>query len=170
MLGGGNSGFGPPNGNNSGGANGMGPGGPNLGGGPRAGMGGMRGGLFNNVMPSAALTALREKNASSYTWVAAAVGSDNAAGYQLATGDPVMAIGGFNGTDPSPTLAQFQQYVREHKIHYFIGGGSVGFRGRGTASGSNIAQQIAQWAQQNFASSTVGGVAVYDLTKATSGR
>ena len=46
-----------------------------------------------------------------YTWVAATVGSNNASGYQLATGDPVMAIGGFNGSDPSPTLAQFQQLV-----------------------------------------------------------
>ena len=28
------------------------------------------------------------------------VGSNNAAGYQLASGAPVMAVGGFNGTDP----------------------------------------------------------------------
>ena len=34
-----------------------------------------------------------------------------------------MSIGGFNGTDPSPTLAQFQAYVAQHKIHYFIAGG-----------------------------------------------
>ena len=49
-----------------------------------------------------------EKDASSYTWVAAAVGANNAAGYQLATQLPVMPLGGFNGSDPSPTLAQFQ--------------------------------------------------------------
>ncbi len=48
--------------------------------------------------------------------------SNNAAGYQLASGDPVMAIGGFNGTDPSPTLAQFEKYVSEGKIHYYIAG------------------------------------------------
>ena len=35
-----------------------------------------------------------------------------------------MAIGGFNGSDPSPTLAQFKQYVADGEIHYFIGGGS----------------------------------------------
>ena len=34
---------------------------------------------------------------------------------QLATGEPVMAIGGFNGTDPSPTLAQFQQLRRRRE-------------------------------------------------------
>ena len=53
------------------------------------------------------------------------IGANQAAGYQLATDDPIMAIGGFNGTDPTPTLAQFQQYVREGRIHYFIGGGAA---------------------------------------------
>ena len=48
-----------------------------------------------------------------------AVGSNTAAGYQLATDDPVMSIGGFNGTDPAPTLADFEQLVHEHGIHYF---------------------------------------------------
>jgi len=42
------------------------------------------------------------------------------AGYQLATGDAVMAIGGFNGTDPWPTLSGFEKLVGEHEIHYFI--------------------------------------------------
>ena len=37
-----------------------------------------------------------------------------------------MAIGGFNGSDPSPTLAQFQQDVADGKIHYFLAGGGIG--------------------------------------------
>ena len=37
-----------------------------------------------------------------------------------------MAIGGFNGSDPSPTLAQFQEYVADGEIHWFIGGGGFG--------------------------------------------
>ncbi len=43
-----------------------------------------------------------EADAGDYKWVAATVNSNSAAGYQLATDDPVMAIGGFNGTDPGP--------------------------------------------------------------------
>ncbi len=35
-----------------------------------------------------------------------------------------MAIGGFNGTDPTPTLAQFEQYVKSGEIHYFIASGT----------------------------------------------
>ena len=38
--------------------------------------------------------------------------------------EPVMPIGGFNGTDPSPTLAQFQQYVADGDDPLFIAGGA----------------------------------------------
>jgi 4-amino-4-deoxy-L-arabinose transferase-like glycosyltransferase len=75
------------------------------------------------------MKSLLEKDPSAYTWVAATVGSQNAASYQLATGEAVMAIGGFNGTDNAPTLAQFEQYMREGKIHYFVA--SAGFGGGG---------------------------------------
>ena len=123
--------------------------------------GGM-GGLLNGSSPGAQLVALLERDASSYTWVAAAVGANNAAGYQLATGEPVMPIGGFNGSDPFPTLAQFQQDVREGKIHYFLGGG--GMPGDG---GSSTSQQIAAWVADNFTAATVGGTVAYDLSTAT---
>ena len=82
------------------------------------GPGGMRGGpggILGSPTPSAELTALLKQDAGSYTWVAAAVGSNNAAGYQLAVDAPVMAIGGFNGTDPAPTLAQFQALVAQRR-------------------------------------------------------
>jgi hypothetical protein len=73
-----------------------------------------------------------------------------------------MAIGGFNGSDPSPTLAQFQQSVAEGRIHYFLGGGRMGM-GR-SMGGSDAAGQISAWVQQNFAATSVGGTTVYDLT------
>jgi 4-amino-4-deoxy-L-arabinose transferase-like glycosyltransferase len=121
--------------------------------------GGGIGGLLNANTPSSELVSLLKKNASSYAWAAAAVGSNNAAGYQLASQEAVMAIGGFNGSDPSPTLAEFQQYVKEGKIHYFIGGTLMQ-----SASGSNTSQQIAQWVANNYTATTVGNVTVYDLT------
>jgi 4-amino-4-deoxy-L-arabinose transferase-like glycosyltransferase len=136
------------------------------------GGGGMRGGgLLDAVTVSDEMKALLQANADKYTWAAAAVGSQNASGYQLATGDPVMAVGGFNGTDPSPTLAQFQQYVADGKIHYFIGsGGGGGFGGGrgggagGTTGGSNASSQIAEWVADTFTAQTVGTTTVYDLT------
>ncbi len=136
--------------------------------GQRGGAGG--GGTFlNGSTPGTAITTLLKADASAYTWVAAAIGSQNASGYQLASGDPVMSIGGFNGTDPAPTLAQFEQYVHSGKIHYFIGdsGAGGGMPGGGTGTGgSDVSSQISTWVKAHYTASTVGGVTVYDLTKA----
>ena len=132
--------------------------------------GGNAGGLLNGSTPGKQLTALLSADASKYSWVAAATGSDTASGYQLATGDPVMAIGGFNGTDPTPTLAQFQKIVAEGRIHYYIGGGGFGgggFGGGGT-SGSSPSSQISSWVSNHYKAKTVNGVTVYDLTAPTS--
>ncbi|GIF12184.1 ArnT family glycosyltransferase [Actinoplanes teichomyceticus] len=150
------------------GATGQIPGGTGPGDGARGGFdgrgtGGGMGGLLNAASVSAEMKALLEQDADAYTWVAAAVGSQNASGYQLATEEPVMAIGGFNGTDPSPTLAAFQDYVAAGRIHYFIGGG--GFGGGG-GSGSS---QIAAWVADNFTARTVGATTVYDLSSGVPG-
>jgi len=131
-----------------------------FGGGP--GRGGALGGLLDSSKPSPALVALLRRDASRYTWVAAAVGANSAAGVEIATGGPVMAIGGFNGTDPAPTLAQFEQDVAAGKIHYFLAGGQ---RVGGAAGGSG---SIATWVAAHFTARTVGGVTVYDLTSPNS--
>ncbi|MFC5679335.1 glycosyltransferase family 39 protein [Aeromicrobium endophyticum] len=125
------------------------------------GRGGGAGGLLNGSQSTDAIDALLATDADSYTWVAAAVGSNTAAGYQLATGLPVMAIGGFNGSDPSPTLAQFEQRVADGEIHYFIGGGGMGGRANG---GSSSSSEIAAWVAANFTAQTVDGVTIYDLS------
>ena len=118
------------------------------------------GGLLQGSDPSSELTALLLEDADDYTWVAAAVGSNSAAGYQLATEEPVMAIGGFNGSDPSPTLAEFQQHVADGEIHWFIGGGGFGQ----SMGGSAAASEIASWVESTFDAQTVDGVSVYDLS------
>jgi 4-amino-4-deoxy-L-arabinose transferase-like glycosyltransferase len=144
----------------SGGARGGPGGGGSFGGSPGGnGGGGGIGALLGSTTPGASLTSLLSNGSSGFAWVAATVGSNPAAGYQLAAGAPVMAVGGFNGTDPSPTLAQFQQYVHSGRIHYFLGTGS----GTGSQSGSNAAQTIAEWVAANYTATTVDGVTVYNL-------
>ena len=127
---------------------------------PPGGGGGGAGGLLNGSTPTAEVTALLQSDAESYTWAAAAVGANNAAGYQLASEDPVMAIGGFNGSDPSPTLAQFQQYVADGQVHWFIGSGGGGMGG----PGGDSSNEIAQWVEESFTATTVDGVTLYDLS------
>ncbi|HEX4443582.1 MAG TPA: glycosyltransferase family 39 protein [Galbitalea sp.] len=128
--------------------------------GQRAGRGGGAGSLLNGSSVGAALTKLLKTDASKYTWVAAAIGSNSAAGYQLAAQQAVMPVGGFNGSDPSPTLAEFRADVAAGKIHYFIGG-SVG----AANGGSSASESIESWVEAHFTAKTVDGVTIYDLTK-----
>jgi 4-amino-4-deoxy-L-arabinose transferase-like glycosyltransferase len=108
---------------------------------------------------SSALTKLLQQDAASYRWVAATEGSTAAAPLELATGDAVMSIGGFNGTDPWPTLAVFKELVAKHEIHYYVGQGSQSFGGgRGSSA-------IAEWIAAHYTKKTIGGQTVYDLTK-----
>ncbi|MBW4042164.1 MAG: glycosyltransferase family 39 protein [Acidobacteria bacterium] len=128
--------------------------------------GGFVGGLLGGeVNVAAATVSALQADASKYTWAAAAVGSQSAATFQLASGEAVMPVGGFNGSDPSPTLAQFQQYVADGRIHYFVAG--IGGFGRANG-GSSISSEITAWVESRFASTTVGGVTLYDLTSGTS--
>ncbi|MFJ6854020.1 ArnT family glycosyltransferase [Streptomyces sp. NPDC091271] len=131
------------------------------GGGMGEGGGGM-GGLLNGATVDSEAKTLLKQNADAYTWTAAAIGSQNAASYQLATGDPVMAIGGFNGSDPSPTLAQFKQYVEDGRIHYLISGGTGG---GGMGGGEGASSQISTWVEENFEEVTAGSATFYDLTQ-----
>jgi 4-amino-4-deoxy-L-arabinose transferase-like glycosyltransferase len=97
-------------------------------------------------------------NATTTKWAAAMSGSQEASALALPTGKSVMAIGGFNGGDPAPTLERFQQYVAAGDIHYYVSGGAGGF-GRGGAS------EITAWVESTFTAQTIGGSTVYDLTK-----
>jgi 4-amino-4-deoxy-L-arabinose transferase-like glycosyltransferase len=155
----GGAGFGGPGGAAFGGAGGTGtrPGGTAGGFARAGGTGG--GGLGGSTTVSSALEKLLEQDASSYKWVAATEGSEAAAPLQLATGDAMMAIGGFNGTDPWPTLAAFKELVANHEIHYYVGQGSESFGG---GQGSSA---IAKWVAANFTKETVGGQTVYNLTE-----
>ncbi|NUR97733.1 MAG: glycosyltransferase family 39 protein [Kribbellaceae bacterium] len=130
--------------------------------GAMGGVGGfLGGGGISGV--SSELVSLLQQGAKGYTWAAAAVTANGAAPMQIASGEPIMAIGGFNGTDPAPTLAEFKELVAQGKIHYFIGsGGGMGFGGRGGSDGTS--SQIATWVSENFTAQTVGSTTVYDLS------
>ena len=126
------------------------------------GRGGMGGGLLGGGTASSEIVAMLQKDAGEYRWAAATTGSQNAASYQLASEQAVMAIGGFNGSDPAPTLEQFKSYVKQGLIHYYISGGGMGGSQMG---GSDTASEIASWVAENFEAQTVDGVTIYDLTE-----
>jgi hypothetical protein len=104
-----------------------------------------------------------------------------------------MAIGGFNGGDPAPTLAEFKALVAAGDIHWFVVGGEGGLGGPqggvappsggggappsggfgGPAAGPRgdrgTGNEIAAWVAENFGATTVAGTTVYDLTTPTGG-
>ena len=137
------------------------PGGTGGGAAAAPGGGAAGGGICGSPTPGKALTTLLEQaRTGGYRWAAATIGATNGAGFQLASGQPIMAIGGFNGSDPTPTLAKFKQYVADGKVHYFISS-NFGLPGGGqTGPGSTISQ----WVQSHFTARTVSGVTVYDLS------
>jgi len=136
---------------------GIGPGfgGPGAGGGAGAG-----GGLGGSTAVSSAVTALLKNDTAGYRWAAATVGAESAAPLQLASRRPIMAIGGFNGTDPAPALREFEHYVAAGEIRFFVGASNDSFGG-----GSGVAAQITAWVKDHFRSRTVGGLTIYDLTR-----
>ncbi|WP_019929958.1 glycosyltransferase family 39 protein [Nocardia sp. BMG111209] len=117
------------------------------GGGPTVGparAGGRDGfGGFGQSQSNPQLSALL--GATNSTWAAAINGSSAAAGLEIESGKSVMAIGGFSGSDPTPTLAQFQADVQAGKVTYYIvsnqgarGGNGGGVPDtRGTTPGDN---------------------------------
>jgi 4-amino-4-deoxy-L-arabinose transferase-like glycosyltransferase len=121
------------------------------------GGGGMRGGDVDNAALDAKLDGTLTK------WSAAVNGSSTAAGLELSTNTAVMAIGGFSGSDPVPTLSQFQQDVANREVTYYIAPAND----HGGPGGKQHSD-IGDWVAATFAPVKVGSDTVYDLTAPTS--
>jgi hypothetical protein len=99
------------------------------------------------------------EDADSYRWVAATPGGNNAAGLELATRRGVIGLGGFNATDPAPTLAQFQRAVAAHEVHYFVADDAFPY-----PIDEPAAEEIAVWVEENFSYKAYGDLHLYDLS------
>jgi hypothetical protein len=60
-------------------------------------------------------------------------------------------------------LAQFQQYVADGQVRYFLVGNGHGGRGGPHENRAGAGKDITSWVAQNFAKSDVDGTTVYDL-------
>jgi 4-amino-4-deoxy-L-arabinose transferase-like glycosyltransferase len=97
---------------------GRGAGGPGMFGGP----GGNPGGQVNQQ-----LLKYLEQHQGTTKYLVAVPSSMEADGYIIATGKPVMALGGFNGSDKILTVAQLKQLVKNGTVRYFlVSGGDNG--------------------------------------------
>lgn len=103
------------------------------------------------------------------TWIAAVNSANESAPIQLSSGQPVMAIGGFNGSDSTLTLSQLKQLVKQGKVRYYVvnsrqgkSGGPSGMSGPGGNS------EILLWVKSVGSKVDYGGTqyTVYDLSVA----
>jgi 4-amino-4-deoxy-L-arabinose transferase-like glycosyltransferase len=113
------------------------PGGAPAGSGPSGqtatGLPGDGGGLGGNTSDSALLQYL-VSNRGSARWIVAANSAQEAGSIEIATGLPVMAMGGFTGSDPAPTLAQLKSYIASGELRFVLAGGQGGGFGAPGAS------------------------------------
>lgn len=114
--------------------------------------------MFGDIPPPEIVERTRSTS-ESVTWPAASVGSATAANLQLVSGRAVLAIGGFDGTDPYPTLEQFQGLVREGLVSTLVLENLPPL----TLEGKGESAKIVEWARTNFQAESVAGVDVFQL-------
>ncbi|HMJ80716.1 MAG TPA: glycosyltransferase family 39 protein [Candidatus Dormibacteraeota bacterium] len=122
-----------------------------------------------SVDADSALVAYLLANRGTATWIVAATSAQQAGSIELASGAPVMAMGGFTGSDPTPTLAELQAYVASGQLRYVLVGGA-GFGPGGAGGGGS--SEITQWVQSAGTVVDYGGsgsLTLYDLSGAASG-
>lgn len=94
---------------------------------------------------------------TSVTWPAAVIGSSSAAKYEIATRRSILAVGGFDGTDPSPTLEDFKSRLASGRVGELI----VGNVPPATALGVGEAAKILTWVKANYPCRPAGHACVY---------
>ncbi|MGD0409619.1 MAG: glycosyltransferase family 39 protein [Candidatus Limnocylindrales bacterium] len=150
---------------------GGGPGGSLAGGPPTSGqqatgLPGDGGGLGGNSSDTALLNYL-VANRGSATWIVAADSAQEAGSIELATGLPVMAMGGFTGSDPAPTLAQLEGYVASGKLRFVLESGGTGGGLGGGGLGSDTSSARDSWVTSTCKLVSYGGSAtLYDCAGA----
>jgi 4-amino-4-deoxy-L-arabinose transferase-like glycosyltransferase len=103
-----------------------------------------------------------EAHQGNTTFLVATASSNSADSIILATNKPVMALGGFSGSDAILTVSQLQTLIKENKIHYFLlSSGGFG-PGGGQSTLTSWVQQhgtvvpASQWQSSSTASNTGG--------------
>jgi 4-amino-4-deoxy-L-arabinose transferase-like glycosyltransferase len=87
-------------------------------------------------------------------WLVAVASADVSAGIQISSGQPVMAVGGFDGSDDALSISELKQLVATGQLEYYaISSGGMG----GGASGTGDVSQIQAWVEANGVKVKYGG-------------
>ncbi|MCX2746200.1 glycosyltransferase family 39 protein [Arthrobacter sp. MI7-26] len=116
--------------------------------------------MFGDV-PSPGVLGRIKSSSPSLKWAVAVVGSETAANYQLDSSKAVLAVGGFDGTDPFPTLEQFQTMVRQGNVGSFV----IQNLPPLTVQGRGESARIVRWVESSFQPEMIDGASFYRLTQ-----
>jgi 4-amino-4-deoxy-L-arabinose transferase-like glycosyltransferase len=120
------------------------------------------GGQDNTSSSDARLVSYLESNQGSAKYLVATVSSQEADQIILETNKPVMAMGGFSGSDPILTVSQLQSLVESGQVRYFL----ISSGGMGSSQQSALISWIkshatvvstSQWQSASTSSSTSHG-------------
>ena len=108
-------------------------------------------------------------NRGTASWLVAVSSASQAGPLQLSSGVPVMAMGGFMGSDPAPTVEQLTAYIHDGRLRFVLlggrGAGPGGFFG-GDGQG-NVASSRNAWIQSACRPvDAAGNGALYDCAGA----
>ena len=118
------------------------------------------GGLGGSSTTNTALIRYLQAHRGSAKYLVAVVSSNEADAIILATNQPVMALGGFSGSDPIITTAQLATLVKNGTVRFFLLNGSS----RGSPGGSQSA--LTTWITQH---TTVVPASQWQSTSTSSG-
>lgn len=106
-------------------------------GGPGGGMGGGA---------SSELIAYLKKHQDGAKWLLAVSSSQGAAQLIVSSGEPVISMWGWSGSDKAMTLAKLKELVKKGELHYIQLGGGMG---GGPGGGSSVSSEVTAWVQKH---------------------
>lgn len=116
-------------------------------------------GLAVGVTPAPELASYLRDTDAGCEWAAATYPGQTAARFQLEIKRPIMPLGGFAATDPSPTIRQFQDWVEAKRVCTLV----VQPEQLKVPGNSPDLVAIHQWVEANYESEEIGGTLVYRL-------
>jgi 4-amino-4-deoxy-L-arabinose transferase-like glycosyltransferase len=128
---------------------------------------GMQGSNNENATAESALVTYLLAHQNGATWIAAVASANQSAAIQISSGQPVMAVGGFNGSDNAITLTQFKQLVAAGQLRYYaVSSGDRGGMGGGPG-GMGGSNDILSWVTATAKTVNYGGseYTLYDMVQ-----
>ncbi|MFH0174124.1 ArnT family glycosyltransferase [Streptomyces cacaoi] len=98
------------------------------------------GGMGGGTQVSSAMITYLKKNQDGATWLVAVATDQTASSIILESGEPVISMGGWSGSDNAMTLAKLKSLVKAGKLHYIV----VSDSGQGSSN-----SEISTWVKAN---------------------